>query len=264
MQKLATLQKEVFSTLMHDIPPHKKNFKKNKSLSAEESLSIYQNSSRAALLNVLRETYAVCVKITGDEFFDAMAMLYINETPSKSPNIDHYGESFPEFIASFPYAKQLPYLSDVARLEWAWHKALHAENVEKFNSTSLAQLPEKDHPNVIFQLPPSATMVASSYPIHDIWHFNQEDYEGEPTISLDKGGVKLLVWRQNMDMRIDVLEKDEWDFLSAIKQGIPIGDLDEFLTEDQCTHMSDMLASFVRKEWIFGYCLTHPSSTFFS
>jgi hypothetical protein len=253
MVTLAMLQKKMFSSLVYGEAVDKEIFNNNSTLSIEESISIYQKSCRLALLNTMRDTFEVCVKITGDDFFNAMAELYIKETPSRNANIDCYGESFVRFVAEFQPAMQLPYLSDVAQLEWFWHKALHSENSQKFNPTALADLPEKDHAKIIFQLPLSAQMIESPYPIDEIWHFNQEGYVGEQSINLNKGGVKLLVWRQEMNMRIDSLQKDEWDFLSAIEQGVPMGELDEVLSEEQAAHMSEMLADFVRKGWIAGY-----------
>lgn len=255
MHKLEELQKKVFDSLIDDEYIDTAIFKNNTSLSVEKGLSIYRDSFTTALLNAMREVYEVCVKLTGDHFFNAMTMLYIEGTPSHSENIGHYGEEFPHFIAHFPHAKSLPYLSDVARLEWAWHKALHAENAAPFHPETLLELSEEEHAHIVFHLPPSATLMTSDYPIDDIWHVNQKEYEDEPTVHLDKGGVKLLIWRQDMDMRIDALQENEWALLCALEQNIPMGELDEALDEHQVAQLSDMLADFVKNGWIAGYKL---------
>jgi hypothetical protein len=253
MSKLEELQKKMFSALIEDEYIDTTIFKKNASLSSEQGLSIYRNSLNTTLLNALREVYPVCNKLTGDNFFNAMAMIYIKKTPSHSKNIGHYGGTFPHFIADFPHTKSLPYLSDVAHLEWAWHKALHAKNTTPFYPETLMELSEEDHAYLVFHLPPSAILITSDYPINDIWQVNQKEYEDEPTVDLDKGGVKLLVWRQNMDMHLDVLQENEWALLSALQQGVPMGELDEALNEAQVTQLSEMLADCVKRGWIAGY-----------
>ncbi|MDF3054477.1 MAG: hypothetical protein K0Q74_384 [Gammaproteobacteria bacterium] len=257
MPKLAVLQKKIFSSLTNnnDELIDTNYFEKNGVLSAEMGLSIYKNSLITTLLNSMRDTYDICVRLTGDDFFNAMAKIYMAQTPSYNENIDHYGETFSEFIADFPHAKELPYLSDVARLEWAWHKALHAKNIEPFNPETLIQLSEEDHPRIVFHLPPSMTLIASDYPINDIWRVNQKEYEEEPAVSLDKGGVKLLVWRQKMDTRIEILEENEWALLCALEQGLSMGELDDALDETQMTELSNLLASCVKRGWIAGYVL---------
>lgn len=252
MSKLADLQKQIFTSLVEEVPMDV-NALKNKFLSVEQSLAIYRNSFRAALLNAMREVYEVCVKLVGDEFFNAMAMDYIKQTPSYSENIGHYGEEFSAFIANFPHTKDLPYLSDVAHLEWAWYQALHAENVRPFNSAGLAALSEEAHEHIVFTLPPSMTLLESDYPIHEIWRLNQMTVESNDTVDLGQGGVKLAVWRHEMDMRMDVLAENEWVLLQAIAHGVSMGELDGVLGEAELAHVSDLLAQFVRAGWIAGW-----------
>ena len=38
--------------------------------------------------------------------------------PSRSGDLNDYGEDFADFLADYPHARELSYLPDVARLEW--------------------------------------------------------------------------------------------------------------------------------------------------
>src|SRR5262245_41237484 len=98
MTTLFELQKYIFtaltsdsSILTHDIsgilrttPP----------LSDPQRLAIYKDSFTTSLINTLGNTYEVCRKLTGDEFFNAMAEIYVRQTPSLSADIGEYGGSF--------------------------------------------------------------------------------------------------------------------------------------------------------------------------
>ncbi len=61
--------------------------------------------------------YPVSVRIVGDEFFRAMARLFVEERPPSSAVLLRYGGSFADFAAGFPPAASVPYLADVMLLE---------------------------------------------------------------------------------------------------------------------------------------------------
>lgn len=191
--------------------------------SAAEQLAIYRASVFGGLSKALAQIYPVCHKLVGQDFFDAMSEHYVRQHASCSPDLNDYGEAMPEFIASFAPAASLPYLSDVARLEWAWHQAFNAETAPTLDIAALQRIDESEREHIVFQLPPGATLLQSDYPIHRIWHSNQNDYQGDDAIDLDEGGIRLLVWRRDLEMHIDPLEEAEWEFLQCVAQGLPLG-----------------------------------------
>lgn len=88
--------------------------------------AVYRNNVVVSLVAALGETFPVCRELVGAEFFEAMARLHVRASPPDSPVLAHYGADFPAFIAAFPPAASLPYLADVARLEYARVQACHA------------------------------------------------------------------------------------------------------------------------------------------
>src|SRR5260221_12446533 len=79
--------------------------------------AVYRNNVMAGLGKALKGRFPVVEKIVGEEFFAAMAGVFVQERPPRSPLLAAYGDDFPAFIAAFETAQDLPYLSDVARLE---------------------------------------------------------------------------------------------------------------------------------------------------
>src|SRR5260370_3608477 len=80
---------------------------------------IYRNNVVIGLGKALRNRFPVVEKIVGEEFFAAMARVFVTEQPPRSPLLATYGDNFPAFIAAFEPAREIPYLADVARLEAA-------------------------------------------------------------------------------------------------------------------------------------------------
>jgi len=191
----------------------------NEQQTATQRLQAYRHSLLGHLHQVLSEIYPVCQRLLGEAFFEKLGVRYIKANPSNSLNLHDYGESFAEFLTNFPPLADYPYLPDVARLEWHWHRAFHARDEDGLDMQALSNLSTDDMPHLHFRLPASSRLLHSDYPIQQIWAVNQPEYKGEQTIDLAQGGCYLMIWRYAYEMRIDELSQAEWLFLSAINAG---------------------------------------------
>jgi len=221
-------------------------------LSRHEQLSIYRRGIRGTLQNALGRIYPACRKLTGPEFFDAMARRFILETPSHSPDLADYGAGLAGFIAAFEPAGSLPYLPDVARLEWSWHRAFHAADEGGLRLDALARVTESQAGGLVLQLPDAASLLASDYPVHRIWETNQDDFTGDDAVDLGEGGVRLIVWRKDLEMRVEPLAEGEWVLLEAISRESSLAELHEGAVGHK---LQPLLQSCVRRGWIAGFRL---------
>ena len=193
--------------------------KETESRSSAQQMAIYRGSIFGGLNKAMAETYPVCKKLVGEKFFDAMVEKYIQRTPSRWLDLNDYGEDFGDFAATFTPADCLPYLPDVARLEWAWNSVFFGADSSEGNLDALAELGEEAQLKIRFQLPEDAILFCSDYPVHEIWRINQDDFKGEVEVNLQSGPVRLLVWRQGFEMRMDVLDEQQWFFLENVQAG---------------------------------------------
>ncbi len=197
------------------------NHIKNPALSSgAKGFGIYYNNWRLGLTKVLGHHFPVCKRLVGDRFFQGMSEEYIKTHPSIYFSLNDYGVDFSDFIMQFTPAASLPYLSDVAKLEWAIHRALIGESSTEYNPQALSDLlssPEKQK-KFQFGLTKNGTLISSIYPIHRIWETNQADYEGDETVNVDEGDVRLFVWRKGLDLRMDRLEEAEWQILKNFQE----------------------------------------------
>lgn len=139
--------------------------------------SVYRNNVVHSLVQVLADTFPVVRLLVGDTFFGAMARLFLAAHPPMSPLMHRYGAGLPAWIASFEPAATLPYLGDVARLEWARLCAFHAADaapVEVQALTALLQAPER-LAGTSLALHPAVAVVRSAHPIVSLWSAHQQD-----------------------------------------------------------------------------------------
>src|SRR5258708_4484187 len=87
---------------------------------AAKRYDVYRNNVSVGLINALAAIYPAVQRITGMEFFRAMARFHVRATPPLSPLLFEYGRDFPAFIERYEYAKDMPWLADTARIERAW------------------------------------------------------------------------------------------------------------------------------------------------
>ena len=93
---------------------------------AAARLGVYINHFQVTLTDVLETTFPVVRQLVGDPFFRMVARHYVRDAPPRHPCLFQYGGGFPGFLERLPEVRSLPYLADVARLEWAINEAWHA------------------------------------------------------------------------------------------------------------------------------------------
>lgn len=173
--------------------------------------AVYRNNIAVNLVDGLCDTFPVCLALVGEDFFRAMAHVFVRQSPPRSKILARYGEAFADFVAAFELAGEITYLADVARLEYArveaWHaaddKPMTASDWSGVDQDRLGQLRVKPHP--------SARVLASPFAVFSLWAAHQgaldigdvDPFESEQvlilcpqleveTIALPPGGAVFL------------------------------------------------------------------------
>jgi hypothetical protein len=192
--------------------------------SAATALDVYRNNYRGNLHDTLAGAYPVIRQLVGDDFFRYMARKFIEQYPSRSGNLHHYGAEIADFIASFEPAGTLPYLPDVAVLEWACHRAYFAEDAPTLDLAKLAQIPPDQYPELAVRTHPSCHQVRSRYPVVAIWRAHQPGADPDFMIDPDSGASNALVCRNDGEVFVDELSPADSHWLQAIRAGATLGD----------------------------------------
>ncbi len=181
---------------------------------AAQQLSIYRQSIFGGLKKALAETYPVTKELVGEEFFNMMLGQYIKTYPCKVQDLNDYGEELAGFIQDLKQARSVPYLADIARLEWFYNIALNAE-VQKNNLYQINQLSAEQQLQLTLALPNGSALMRSVYPIDEIYsiHWDDRDMDVEYT---DKD-VFLIIWKNQSKVNIDVLTEEQFYFLGYIE-----------------------------------------------
>jgi hypothetical protein len=188
-------------------------------LTAAARLRIYRHHVFTSLTAALAATFPVVRALVGEGFFGYMADAFIRRHPPAGPCLAEYGGALPEFLAGFPPCRDLAYLPDVARLEWALDQAMHADDAVPLDAPALAALPAEALARARFRLDPSLALVASPWPLDRIWRAARPGADPETAVDLAAGGVHLAVRRLDDDAAFHPLAPATF----ALWQGLAAG-----------------------------------------
>lgn len=187
---------------------------------ASHRFAVYRNNVFAGLSNALAARFPVVKRLVGDEFFALMARIHIAGNPPRSPLMFRYGESFPAFIRRFPPAAGIPYLADVARLEYLRGEAYHAADATPVEARRFSRLSGVALLATRVALHPSMRLLASSFPVVSIWSVHQDD--ATPMVARWKA-ESALVARPELEVEVRLLPTGGYAFVEAIASGATIG-----------------------------------------
>lgn len=211
-------------------------------IAPEARLNVYRNTYLGNLVGAMRISFPAVRKLVGNEFFEGAARAFIDAHPPKCAHLNDYGAEFADFLAQFPPAECLPYLPDVARVEWAVNIALHADDAPVLDAAKLAKADENLDP--VFVAHPSVSLVKVAYAADAIWRAVIEENDAAlEAIDVSQGSAFLVISRGEAGVLVVQLGEDEWRFAQSLFEGVPLSRALEKLSTDMSHSLAAHLAA---------------------
>ena len=137
---------------------------------ATGGLAVYRNTIIRGAVEALRANYPVVEQIVGPEMFESVAVDFAKTCPPRTPVLALYGREFADWLGHQPWSGDLPYLSDVARVERLRVESLFAADAEPLSELSL----RANLATVKVVLHPAARFAWLSTPGMSIWLAHQQ------------------------------------------------------------------------------------------
>lgn len=156
----------------------------------EVTWEIYGRNYLEGHIGALADTFGTVRAVIGLDCLRSLAKQYVVQAHSVSGDLNDYGLDFPDFLSTSQISETLPYLGDVARLDWAWLVTLRAAHHAGNWLQQLVSLPPDAWPGALAR--PAGIVLTSRFPIYSIFRLHAED---GPTVNLDCGGQTILISR---------------------------------------------------------------------
>ncbi|MEL6608262.1 MAG: DNA-binding domain-containing protein [Pseudomonadota bacterium] len=180
---------------------------------AGKRFAVYRNNVAVSLTEALITAFPSIHALVGDQFFRAMAGVFLRQHPPSSPMMMHYGADMPGFLAGFEPVAHLPYLPDVARIDLGLRHAYHAADATPIDPQALGRIAPEHLGDTLLALAPATQVVTSPYAIHDIWQMHR----GGPKPG--QAAQDVLITRPEYDPVTDTLPQGAAAVLQALMAG---------------------------------------------
>jgi len=186
---------------------------------ARKRFDVYRNNVAVGLSDALEAAFPVVRKLVGDDFFRAMAGVYLRKHPPKTPLMMFYGDAMPQFLGRFEPTKKIGYLPDIAKLELAMRHAYHAEDASQLDAQSLGALAPEALMGAKLGIAPATQTITSEYPVHAIYLANTQADSPKPVMQPQAA----LITRAGFDPQIHLINAAAATCIEALKKGQSLG-----------------------------------------
>ncbi len=184
---------------------------------ATRGLQAYRANAGALAERALTAAFPTVAQLVGEESFAALARALWSAQPPQRGDIGLWGEALPGFIAAAPQLADEPYLADVARLDWAVHRAEQA--ADRGAARGLERLAEADPARLQLRLAAGVALLCSAYPVVSIWQAHRSeaaDRFAPVREAFAAGrGENALVWRDGFKAARAALPEADARFMQA-------------------------------------------------
>jgi hypothetical protein len=222
---------------------------------ADPRLNVYRGAVHATLCDALAALYPAVVQLVDVRFFRQTARQYLRACPLSQGDQRGFGSDFPQFLDSLRALRSLPYVPDLARLEWALHEVEHAPaDPHEFDLSLLGRVTDAEWRRLRFRLHRATALVTSGFPVLQIWEAHR-DGTPRPEVIPDRGSTHLLVVRTS-DCTVGTrpLSVGEYTLLQAFATGRALEDAHRLVMDvDPKFDLSRTLARFIAQDVITGF-----------
>jgi len=196
-----------------------------------ERFAVYANGYPARTEEALLEIYPAVAHILGAQAFAELTRRYTRSKPPSSYNLNDIGGTLPTFLVSDPANTSLPFLADLAELEWRLNRAFHGRERQPLDMGLTSDWSIDDWQRAVLHFQPSLSLVCSPWPIRTLWDLRDTPRD-EIDLDLNDRPERVLVYRSGLEVHCDLIGDAEARALLALIAGRPLGEVAEKLAAD--------------------------------
>lgn len=170
----------------------------------KDAISVYQNNYIESAIRALSITYPSVRKTLEESDFRALAKAYIKKHPKHCFDWADYGESFSAFMFDVEQLAELPFLPELAELDW---RLMHIERAKNrtFDAASFGLLQSHAMDSLYFVAAPGLQLMQAIFPLTELYQLAHYDTD---KFSTQEDLEQSLVEKQSTLHKINNLLQD--------------------------------------------------------
>ena len=189
----------------------------------EAAKRIYRNNVLHSLTEALADQFPAACRMVGERFFNGLAREFVLAYPPRDPALTFYGREFADFVGANKHCQSLPWLSDLARLEYLCQLSRFAADEPDLDTAALGATDPQRLLEARLKTLQSVYLLRSPWPVH---RFREEALKDDPqrVESESAGDFCLLVYRRRMRERVVEMQSTPFILLQSLREGLSIGE----------------------------------------
>jgi hypothetical protein len=204
---------------------------RNGRVAPERGLQAYRANAGASAERALAASFPVLRALIGEESFSGLARAWWHACPPLRGDLALLGAGLADFVARDAQLADVPYLADVARLEWLVARAECAPDAagsagERLASLQvLAEFPPRE---LFIALAPGAAVLRSPWPVASLWRAHRPGavagaFEEARARVAAQVGETVFVCRPEWAPRVEIVDEATACFLQVLAAGRDVG-----------------------------------------
>ena len=190
-------------------------------------LAIHLEGYPARIASSLAEAFPAFANILGDGSLAKLTDRFIECDLSPERNLNRIGRTLPGFLESDPLTREVPFLPDLAALEWAIFECFHSESGRDLDPAAIGDYSLDDWARIRITFRPGTAVVNSAWPIRVLWLTRDLD-RSEIDVDLGDRPEQVLVYRVGLSVETRSIDPLEAHALERLLDG---AHLSEVMTE---------------------------------
>lgn len=191
-------------------------------LARQPGFAVYRNTVMKGWIDALEGNFPAVVAVVGRDWFRAAAAEYATLDPASTSLLDCYGIGFPGFLATFEPSRAMPYLADVAWLDWMAAEAIAAAMPPPRGRDIASLLPE-ELTVARMRLQPSARLYWCETSAPSIW-LDARGIAQESELVFEERGEGLVLVGREAGFSAALINRAQKNFIRTITGGGRVGD----------------------------------------
>ena len=187
----------------------------------DRGLAAYRANAGALAERALGAAYPTLLQMVGNDSFAALARAFWQRHPPLAGDLALWGGELTAFVADAESLADEPSLPEMARLEWAVHKAERAADATP--PQGLQRLAAEDPAALTLRLSPGTAVLFCEHPVATIWQAHRSvdaDRFAAVRAAYAAGGAEQVrVARMGWQATVTTIAADEARFTAALLAG---------------------------------------------
>lgn len=190
----------------------------------EDRWAIYTSGYLARLVETIGHDYKAVRRVVGESSWRSLIARYLRACPPREHDIAREGRRLPEFLANDPLAAELPFLSDLARLELAMAIAFIAPDHAKLSWWGFVALGVEAASLERLRAVPGASVLRSAWPLSELRRL-AEVHDRDVDVRIEGRAEAVLVWRRGWTATTRAVYPAEAAIAEAVIRGASLSEL---------------------------------------